>query len=523
MARKPTIADVLGFGAVPKRDLTQGLRRAVARPTVATGSLKPAYRTVSQRIAEVVTPNTKGGVKAARQIQGILDFVTALGTEEDLVQSQGAFQRGDYGDAAKFGILAALGAIPGGKGAGTAARSTVRDFSNIAFDPALYGLRKTKDLPRLQASPATYQRTSASPQAQSVSIADYIGRPYIISMADRTAAGDLLTRIGNVDLNFPVSLQGGQDFMFNPTTGGLVWASEKSPVSNIMNLAGKLYEKTGQKPIYLPYRMAGSGSDFATMTGETMMAYADAVLDANGQINGANLQAVISNLGDLGGTLMKSADAFERRLGVGVSKLRGSFIDNLAKQNPAQAKALKNLNTGWAQEVRLQKATAGAGGVLTPQSLDRAVASFAKGQRQGPLADLARAGRIIPSRLPDSGTAGRMLRNSAILGAVGSLGAVGNEIAQNFGYEGVDISPSQLSAIALIAAPYTPAGRKAIAKILGRTPSKPAQMLGTAWRGAVSPATSSALISQPEQGLGNRPSMLTPEQQALVNIYAGGK
>jgi hypothetical protein len=281
MARKPTIADVLGFGTA-KRDYLapSALRRAVERPTVATGGLKPAYRPISQRIAEAITPNTKGGVKAARQIQGILDFVTALGSEEDLVQSQGAFQRGDYGNAAKFGILAALGAIPGGKGAGTAARSTVRDFSNIAFDPALYGLRKTKDLPRLQASPATYQRTSASPQAQSVSIADYIGRPYIISMADRTAAGDLLTRIGNVDLNFPVSLQGGQDFMFNPTTGGLVWASEKSPVSNIMNLAGKLYEKTGQKPIYLPYRMAGSGSDFATMTGETMMAYADAVLDA---------------------------------------------------------------------------------------------------------------------------------------------------------------------------------------------------------------------------------------------------
>lgn len=247
------------------------------------------------------------------------------------------------------------------------------------------------------------------------------------------------------------------------------------------------------------------------------------LMDANGEINGRNLQAAVSNLGDLGSTMMRATDAFERRVGVGVMKLRGKLLDNLAAQNPAKAKELKNLNKGWAQEIRLQKATAGAGGVLTPQSLDRAVASFAKGQRQGPLADLARAGRIIPSRLPDSGTAGRMLRNSAILGAVGSLGAVGNEIAQNFGYEGVDISPSQLSAIALIAAPYTPAGRKAIAKILGRTPSKPAQMLGTAWRGAVSPATSSALISQPEQGLGNRPSMLTPEQQALVNIYAGGK
>jgi hypothetical protein len=111
-----------------------------------------------------------------------------------------------------------------------------------------------------------------------VSLADYEGRPFIISMADRSAAGDRITGIGNTDLNLPVDLQGGQDFMFSPTTGGLVWASEASPVSNIMNLARQLYEATGEKPLYLPYRMGGEGSDFATMTGETMMSYADAAL-----------------------------------------------------------------------------------------------------------------------------------------------------------------------------------------------------------------------------------------------------
>lgn len=216
------------------------------------------------------------------------------------------------------------------------------------------------------------------------------------------------------------------------------------------------------------------------------------MMDANGQINGANLQAVISNLGDLGGTLMKSADAFERRLGVGVSKLRGSFIDNLAKQNPAQAKALKNLNTGWAQEVRLQKATAGAAGRLTPQSLDRAVASFAKGQRTGPMSDLARAGRMIPSQLANSGTADRLLVNSII---TGGLAGVGNEVAQALGYDGV--SEGQALAIALIAAPYTPAGRRAIAKIMGREPSAAAKAVGAGARRVISPAAAAGFIAAP--------------------------
>jgi hypothetical protein len=155
---------------------------------------------------------------------------------------------------------------------------TTRDFSKTKMNPELYGLRKTKDLPRLQASPVKVEPFRVTPKPDKVSLGDYEGRPFIISMADRSAAGDRITGIGNKDLNLPVELQGGQDFMFSPTTGGLVWASEASPVSNIMNLARQLHETTGEKPLYLPFRMGGEGSDFATMTGETMMSYADAAL-----------------------------------------------------------------------------------------------------------------------------------------------------------------------------------------------------------------------------------------------------
>ena len=157
-------------------------------------------------------------------------------------------------------------------------KATTRTFSETSLNPDVYGLRKTKDFPRLQASPVKTERFSVAPRPSKVSLGDYEGRPFIISMADRSAAGDRITGIGNTDLNLPVDLQGGQDFMFSPTTGGLVWASEASPVSNIMNLARRLYDKTGEKPLYLPFRMGGEGSDFATMTGETMMSYADAAL-----------------------------------------------------------------------------------------------------------------------------------------------------------------------------------------------------------------------------------------------------
>jgi hypothetical protein len=45
-----------------------------------------------------------------------------------------------------------------------------------------------------------------------------------------------------------------------------------------MQNAQVIKEVTGQNPLYLPWRMAPSGGDFATMTGETMLSYANSAL-----------------------------------------------------------------------------------------------------------------------------------------------------------------------------------------------------------------------------------------------------
>lgn len=108
-----------------------------------------------------------------------------------------------------------------------------------------------------------------------VSLANYEGYPFITSMADRTRTG-LLTDIDGVLLNRPVELQGGQPYMFeNP---GQVWASGKKPATDIYNLAGELKRGTGKDPLFLPWVMSPSGSDFANMTGETMLAYAQSAM-----------------------------------------------------------------------------------------------------------------------------------------------------------------------------------------------------------------------------------------------------
>jgi len=117
------------------------------------------------------------------------------------------------------------------------------------------------------------QRT---PAQQQLSLVDFEGRPFITSMADRTAAGGELVKINDVVLNRPVGLLGGQDYMFN--NPGQVWASGQAPAKQVVELAQDLRQTTGQNPLYLPYRMTPSGGDFANMTYETMLNYAESAL-----------------------------------------------------------------------------------------------------------------------------------------------------------------------------------------------------------------------------------------------------
>ena len=143
-----------------------------------------------------------------------------------------------------------------------------------AFDPR-YDPR-VQEQARMQALIRDVQLDPTAIAPPTVSLDQFAGMPFITSMADRTAAGGKLVGIDNVQFNRPVEFKGGQDFMFN--NPGQVWASAPGPVKQILNAAQEIKSVTGQNPIYVPWRMAPTGGDFAQMTGETMLAYADAAM-----------------------------------------------------------------------------------------------------------------------------------------------------------------------------------------------------------------------------------------------------
>jgi hypothetical protein len=151
---------------------------------------------------------------------------------------------------------------------GTQSRAT-RNVGAMGFDPRFDP--RVKEQEKLASLVTDVAESKV--QVPNVSLVDYEGRPFITSMADRTGVG-LLQSIGDVNLNRPVNMQGGQDFMFN--NPGMAWASGKMPSRQLLQEAEIIKQVTGQNPLYLPWRMAPSGGDFATMTGESMLSFAEA-------------------------------------------------------------------------------------------------------------------------------------------------------------------------------------------------------------------------------------------------------
>lgn len=191
-------------------------------------------------------------------------------------------------------------------------------------------------------------------------------------------------------------------------------------------------------------------------------------VDDAGKIDGQTLKGIETRLGELARQYSTSSVTDERLLAQQISKIQNSFREMLYRQNPTQRKALMNVNRAFALQERNNAAAASAGavdGVFTPAQYSQAVRkgdstrgkrAFAAGKAFGQdMADTAKS--VLPSTVPDSGTAGRLLVNTLGAGVGAGVGS---------GY----ISPEYLIPAAIIGGAYTPAGQKAVTAALTKRP-----------------------------------------------------
>lgn len=238
----------------------------------------------------------------------------------------------------------------------------------------------------------------------------------------------------------------------------------------------------------VPASRKGLLDDFLSTVSQNV----EAVTDKFGRISGRNLQNSLSNLSDTARTFMKSEDGFERRIGSGIAQVRSWMLDTLADQNPAQAEELLRLNKAWSANTVLDKAVGYAENTVSPRSLARAVKSLSGGKVGGFYEDLARAGMELPKGLAESGTFTRAATAQA-LGLVGAT-AGGTYLAQQ---EGAVPYELPLSALATLAALYSPQGRQGLQYIMTREAGPAAQQLANMARIGLSPATAAAATTEP--------------------------
>jgi len=178
-------------------------------------------------------------------------------------------------------------------------------------------------------------------------------------------------------------------------------------------------------------------------------------VDETGAIAGDEFKRIETVLGQQQRELARSLDGDQRALGQALGDIRSEFRDALARQNPVEAPRLQQINTGYANLVRVEDAAGAAGsmareGVFTPAQLAAAVrrntgSRSQRGAGEGLMRDLAtNMGEVLPSTVPDSGTAGRV----GLAAGLGGVSMLKPEIA--------------IPVIAGASAPYTKIGQSLI-------------------------------------------------------------
>jgi hypothetical protein len=146
-------------------------------------------------------------------------------------------------------------------------------------------------------------------------------------------------------------------------------------------------------------------------------------------ITGQTMKAIESDLGAHIRRLAGSSDSDQRLLGDALKEAQETLRGLVQRSNPAHAKELKAINTGWANFKRVQRAAGYVGaddGVFTPANLQSAVKALDRSKDHGKFArgkalmqDLSdNAKSVMGSKYPDSGTAGRLMNVGAAATAV---------------------------------------------------------------------------------------------------------
>ena len=270
-----------------------------------------------------------------------------------------------------------------------------------------------------------------------------------------------------------------------PIGGKVPESTGRAGLESVKNQLTEAYDNLLPKLTYKPdnqfltslssikNQIEGIDPDNAKKVADTVFDVVSKRLNKNGEVKGEAFKVIEEKLGGLAKTYRASQDADQQMMGDAYANSLGELRQNLARNNPEYAEQLGKINTGWANFARLRSAGSMANTQerFTPSQLAAAVKAADKSAGKGATAtgtalmqDLSDAGaQVLPSTIPDTGTAGRQAINTALAALLGGGG-----------YQTAQTHPVATGTAALLgaaaAAPYAPYVRNLATLLGGKRP-----------------------------------------------------
>ena len=270
--------NILGFQGGSQRPslLDAAANSALGAASVASDSPEEKlYKGLTDKMVDYLA-DQMGGSKEDRQraelISMGMDFLPFIGAAKGVSETFDAYKNDDTLGMALGAAGTVAGLIPFGRSAFKGVLGMVEDAPQVTRDTALLqrvGDPESVNTMKLEVEPGVELLPS-----RQLSAADLEDRGFVSGMAD-TSRGDLSRVVAVNDQPVDMVRFGGQDYMRQPYNAerGILWASDKGAVTGLTNAAKAALEISGgrREPLYIPYQMGGSSTDFATMTADIMV------------------------------------------------------------------------------------------------------------------------------------------------------------------------------------------------------------------------------------------------------------
>lgn len=224
-----------------------------------------------------------------------------------------------------------------------------------------------------------------------------------------------------------------------------------------------------------------------------------------GNMSGTTFKSVESELGKEITRLAKDNSYGKQKVMEALQQYRDELRQGLERANPRHADKLKAINEGWANYAILRRAASGPAaaqtGGFTPSQLMQGVQESAKRSEQAVgraklsegnalMQDLVSAAQqVLPSKYPDSGTAGRLFMGGGLAGS---------------GVAGMPVAMQVAAGLSAASLPYLPGIRKGVDVALNASRGKSANALADLLR--------------------THPALLGPSVSPLLaNMYQNGE